>query len=228
MGDPHRRAAHAWTRLYWRKHFPDAELVEAAPDPFTRAAGLNAAIRIATRDLILQADPDTIVPVEHALVALHMANARDGLVVPYDHYLYLTEEATRRLHGGADEYSFTDADCEFSGIKGAGPVTAFSRRTWEMAHGYDERFGLWGGDDMAFAFACEAYTGVEVRRVPGPVLHSWHPRLPESVPGQPGYAEGFVLAAEYRDAASEGPDAIKFMVEGGRRNLDNVGYTWNG
>jgi hypothetical protein len=228
MGDEHRRRAHDWTRAYWRDHFPDAEIIEAAPEPFTRASGLNEAIRLSSGDLILQADPDTIVPASQARVALTRASVHDGLVVPYDRYLYLSEDATVRLHDGDALATFAEHDCDFSGVGGYGPVTAFSRATWEAAHGYDERFGLWGGDDAAFAFACAVYTGRDERRVMGPCLHSWHPRLPESIPGQPGYAAGFVLMAEYRDAHAEGPEAVKRMVEGGRRNLDNDGYAWNG
>lgn len=214
LGDPHRRASHAWTRSYWRHHFPDAELVEAAPDPFTRASGLNAAVQLASRDVILQADPDTVVPVEQAREAVRLAEEANGLVVTYSEYLYLSEEATKRLHAHrlSSLPNFGAEDCEFSGEGGAGPVTAFSRRTWELARGYDERFGLWGGDDAAFAFACEAFAGPG-RRVVGPAVHSWHPRLPESVPGTPEYAAGFALLAEYRDAEARGLDAVRALVE---------------
>lgn len=211
LGDPARRASHEWTRAYWRRHFPEAELVEAEPLLFTRARGLNAAIRVARYDVILQADPDTVVPVEQAREAVRLAGEADGLVIPYDRYLYLTEEATRRLHERGVR-SFGEDDCEFSGSGGAGPVTAFSRSTWELARGYDERFGLWGGDDAAFAYACAAFVGEE-RRIAGPALHSWHPRLPESVPGTDAYAEGFMLLAEYRDAAAVGLDAVRALVE---------------
>lgn len=228
MGDPARLASYRWTRDYWRRVFPDAELVEAAPEPFTRAAGLNAAIRKASHDLILQADPDTIVPDAQAHTALQLAAEADGLVVPYDRYLYLDKAATQSLHAGYALDYFSERDCEDFGKNGAGPVTAFSRRTWETVGGYDERFGLWGGDDAAFQYACAAYIGPE-RRVEGPALHSWHPRLPESVPGGEGYVAGFALLAEYRDAAAEGPDAVKFMVEGGRRTVEaGDGWTWGG
>ena len=213
-GDEYRRASHAWTRSYWRHHFPDAELVEAAPEPFTRAAGLNAAIRIAKHDVILHADPDTVVPVEQAREAVRLAAEADGLVVPYDRYLYLNAHATKILHSRPLDAmpAFGDGDCEFSGTGGAGPVTAFSRRTWELARGYDERFAVWGGDDAAFAYACDAYVG-PMRRLAGPAVHSWHPRLPESVPGTAEYAEGFELLARYRDAAAAGSDAVLALVE---------------
>jgi hypothetical protein len=189
-------------------------LIEACPEPFTRARGLNAAVRAARHDVILQADPDTVVPPEQAREAVRLAAEADGLVVPYSRYLYLTEAATNRLHAHrlSSLPNFGPEDCEFSGEGGAGPVTAFTRRTWEAARGYDERFGMWGGDDAAFAYAVDAYVA-PMRRLAGPALHSWHPRLPESVPGTPEYVAGFELLARYRDAAAEGPEAVRALVE---------------
>lgn len=211
LGDRDRRRSYEWTRDYWRSTF-DAEIVEGSPEPFTRARGLNDAIRRASCDVILQADPDSVVPAAQALAAVRLAEAEDGLVVPYDTYLYLGRDATARLQAGAALREFGPADCESFGSGGAGPATCFSRRTWELARGYDERFGLWGGDDAAFAFACEAFTGRTWRRVAGPVVHSWHRRLPASVPGTRAYRDGFALLAEYRNAEARGPAAVRELV----------------
>jgi hypothetical protein len=212
LGDPDRRASYEWTRSYWRHHFPDAELVEGSPEPFTRARGLNDAIRRASHDVIFHADPDTVIAPASVRLAVEMVTKADGLVVPYMQYLYLTRDATRRLHAHGDWTEFDTGDCEFSGEGGAGPTSAFSRRTWELAGGYDERFGLWGGEDAAFAYACGAFVG-PWRLIAGPALHSWHPRLPESIPGTDGYAKQFSLLAEYRDANERGPKAVRALVE---------------
>ncbi len=228
MGDPHRRAAFGFTRRYWTHHFPDIELVVGCPEPFGRAAGLNEAIRNATGDVILQADPDTIVPASQANLAVAQAGIADGLVVAYDEYLYLNEEGTRRLHEATLGWLpiFTADECQFSGKGGAGPVTAFSRKTWEIVGGYDERFGLWGGDDGAFAVAADAFTGNELRTVEGPALHSYHPRLTQSVPGQEGYVEQFALLAEYVAAGVKGPEFVRALIE--KPDPFDDGTTWNG
>jgi hypothetical protein len=207
MGDPHRRAAFEFTRRYWGHHFPGAELVVGCPEPFTRASGLNAAIRAATTETIVQADPDSVAPHTQIQAAIYQARKHDGLVVPYSTYYYLGEEATARLHGlppGALPYEVTAADCQFTGGGGCGPITVFSRATWEKAHGYDESFGLWGGDDGAFALACDAFCDQETRTVDGPMFHSYHPRLTQSIPGRDGYADQFAILAAYGAASARG------------------------
>lgn len=218
LGDPHRRHAFEFTRRYWAHHFPGAELVVAAPEPFTRARGLNEAVRSASHDVIVQADPDSIAPAVQIVRAIAAARAHDGLVVPYDYYFYLGWLATKRLHEAPLDAlpTFTTDDCQQHGMGGAGPLTVFSRRTWEIARGYDERFGLWGGDDSAFAYACDAFCETPTRRIDGPMLHSYHPRLPQSIPGGDGYVEQFTLLAEYRDAATISRQAVRDHVEATR------------
>jgi hypothetical protein len=207
FGDPHRQAAFEFTRRYWAHHFPDTELVVGEPEPFTRASGLNAAVEAAKTDLIVQADPDSVAPYAQILAALYRARKCDGLVVPYSTYHYLGLIATERMHAlpvGDLPESVTEAECQFSGGGGCGPVTVFSRSTWEKAQGYDERFGLWGGDDGAFALACDAFCDQVTRTVDGPMFHSYHPRLTQSIPGREGYADQFSILAEYAAASARG------------------------
>lgn len=224
LGDPARRAAFEWTSRYWATVFPQAEHVVAAPEPFTRARGLNAAVQAAQCDLIVQADPDSVVEAYQLTEALMMAQDADGLVVPFDRYLYLTAEATARLQEGPSPIADRQGrylpamgpdDAEEHGSGSAGPVTVYRRTTWEEVGGYDERFPLWGGDDSVFAYCTDAYFG-PLRRVPGDLLHCWHPRLPASVPGGPGYAAQFDLLAQYRDAAAVGPEAVRALLESHR------------
>lgn len=226
MGCTHRANAFGFVELWYRQllsgwwfdaggfgHGWDGELiVESGRDDasFTRASALNAAISRAAGRVIIQADPDSVAGPKQLRKAVQMAAEADGLVIPHDRYLYLTEAAADDLMRGR-RTSFTPDDCEFSGPDGSGNVVVFSRTTWEQAGGYDERFGLWGGDDAAFRYAVEAFCG-PTRRLPGDMLHLHHPRLPQSVPGHPGYDAQFAILAQYRDAAAVGPAEVRRLV----------------
>lgn len=211
LGCPHRRAAYEYVRA-WYEAFGLTVVVDHHPRG--RAAGGNAAIARTDAEIIVQADPDSLVPAGRLVEAMARAGFADGVVIPHDRYLYLREDATARvLDLGADPMAMTPAECEASGINGSGNVVVFSRRTWELAGGFDERFGLWGGDDMAFARAAAAFTGRDTRRVYGDMVHLWHPRQEASIPGNPGYAEQFAIVAQYRDAALIGPQAVRDLVE---------------
>lgn len=196
LGCPHRRASFEFVHAhYTRLGYP--VIVESGDDTFTRAKAINTAIRRSSADIIIQSDPDSFVAPDALQAAVELA-AQPGLVIPHDRYLYLTREATRAFYAGQPNV----ADYDVTG-EGVGNVTVFSRATWQQAGGLDERFGMWGGDDAAFAYATEAFCG-PLRRIPGDMIHLWHPRLPESVPGSPGFVEQFTLVAEYRDAAAAG------------------------
>lgn len=212
MSDAHRRASfefvHAWyARLGW-------EIVVSFGDgQFSRAQAINAGVRRASGDIIVQSDPDSIVALEQVAHAVELAGEADGLVIGHNRYLYLTQECTARVLDGRFPWlSATPSDCDESGEGGLGNVVAFSRSTWEQAGGFDERFGVWGGDDGAFAYACEAFCG-PTRRVWGDMVHLWHPRLPQSVPGHPGYQEQWAIVAEYLAAREIGPEAVRDLVK---------------
>lgn len=212
MGDPHRLASQAYVDGWYSA--TGYEIVHESLDgrEFGRAAAINEGVRRATGDIIVQADPDSIVHLGVLADAVAMARDADGLVIPHHRYLYLTPEYTRRiLDGESMPDEATSAHCETVGLAGSGNVVVFSRKTWETVHGFDERFGLWGGDDAAFAYACQAWFG-DHRRLAGDVVHLWHPRLPQSFPGHPGYVDQFAILAQYRDAAAISADAIQQLV----------------
>jgi hypothetical protein len=215
LGDPDRLRAFEFVERWWRSRYPSAEFIVGAPEPFTKARGLNAAISAASHDLIVQLDPDVVAPLPQLDLAIELASEHDGLVVPFSDYAYLDRAATVRLHDSLWRGlpTFSEADCQQFGHGGSGLLTVFSRSTWERAHGYDERFGLWGGDDGAFAYACDAFCETPARRVLGLALHSFHERLPQSIPGGEGYTEQFTILAEYRDAAAIGRAAVRELVE---------------
>lgn len=212
LGCPYRAASFDWVRNRYASLGVEI-VVERGPEgaSFSRAGAINRGVERAAGAVIVQTDPDSIVPLDRLTQAVEAAASRDGLVVPHDRYLYLTPSATSDLLAGRDPFTFTPDDCEEYGPLGWGNTVVFSRSTWSASGALDERFGTWGGDDAAFAYATEAFCG-PARRIPGDVVHLWHPRLPQSIPGHPGYAEQFAILAEYRDAAAEGPDAVRKHV----------------
>lgn len=213
MGDPHRRAAYQWVRQWYTQ--PGWEVIVeggTSNKTFTRASAINSAIRQASGDVIIQADPDSIIALTTLYEAVRQAGTFHQLVIPHDRYLYLTQDRTRDiLDGRVDILTSSPVDCEFSGPDGVGNVVVFHRQVWEQAGGFDERFGLWGGDDAAYAYSCAGFCGPE-RRLSGDVYHLWHPRLPQSNPEHPKYIEQFALLAEYRDASEIGPEAVRQLV----------------
>lgn len=215
LGCPYRAASFAYVHD-WYERLGWQIVVEAGDDTFTRASAINTAVRRCAGRVIVQSDPDSLVPAAALRQAVTLADAEDGLVIPHDRYLYLTRDATATVLSGRSGYSpgaiMDLANCDTSGADGSGNVVVFSRATWHTAGGFDERFGLWGGDDAAFAYAAQAYYG-PVRRLAGDVVHLWHPRLPQSVPGSPGFVEQFAVLAQYRDAAALGPQAVRDLVE---------------
>lgn len=228
MGCPYRRRSfafvHGWCvgqTFGWRLDLGwNVEIrVESGVDDatFTRASAINTAVRGAAGRIIVQTDPDILVHPVSLRKAVQLAAEHPGLVFPHNRYVRLGQAATDEyLNGDRRLEAMTPDDYEGPGGHGSGPdspgsCTVFSRTTWERAGGLDERFGLWGGDDAAFAYAVAAFT-TKHRRLPGDATHLWHPRLPQSEIGSPAYVDQFAILAQYRDAAAIGPQAVRKLV----------------
>lgn len=209
-GCEHRRRAFEFVKKWWDTY----PVVVSSPDPFAWGVALNDAIEEMPDDaIVVHSDPDSFVPHARLVEAVQLAAASDGLVIPFDRYGYLTAAGAGDFYrtGCITRTAYAPSPFEFEGQGGSGNVTVYSRRTWEQAGGYDPRFGTWGGADGAFAFCCDALVA-PTRRLEGLMVHLWHPRLPESKPGGPGYAEQFAMVAEYRDAAGDA-DALRALIE---------------
>jgi N-terminal domain of galactosyltransferase len=218
MGDEHRRRSFRyvldWYRpLGWELVVAGGELDET----FTRASAINTAVREAHGRVIVQIDPDSLVPTARLHEAVALAAKCDGLVIPHDRYLYLDLPTTEDILGHRrTPFQVGPGNCETHGPEGSGNVVVFSRSTWATVGGFDERFGIWGGDDAAFAYAAAALC-IPTRRLAGDMVHLWHPRLPQSVPGSPGFVEQFAILAEWRDAFAAGPEVVRQLVRGDRQ-----------
>ncbi len=212
LGDPHRQAAFEYVRgVYERMAL--GLIIVADSEPFTRARAINAGVRGCDAEIIVQSDPDSFLPHERTYrEAIRLAAAMPGLVAPHTRYLYLDERSSDEVLDGLFTGDYGELVCDEFGGPGYGNVTVFSRETWRLAGGFDERFPMWAGDDAAFAFACDAFVR-PTRRLPGDVIHLHHPRLPASIPGTKGYLEQFEILAEYRDANERGREYVRELVE---------------
>ena len=216
MGVPERAAAFALVA----KHFAMLGwpiVVEGLQGlEFGRATAINHGVQRAIHehraDVILQVDPDSLITYHQAKAAMNRAKFRDGLVVAFERYLYTDQDTGRAILDGVRDWrSVGPDDCDSHGIGGVGNAVAFSVRTWDRADRFDERFGVWGGDDGAFDYACRAMVGPTLR-VPGDMVHLWHPRLPQSEPGTPGYQEQWAILSEYIQASQVGPAAVADVI----------------
>jgi N-terminal domain of galactosyltransferase len=210
--DIHRKAAFDYVlAAHGRLGFP---IILADSEPFSRAKALNRTIQtLPPGAVIVQADADALLPqpVRYS-EAIRAASETHGLVIPHDRYLFLNERSTDDLLSGQlGPRALTEDHCDEHGGFSVSLVVVYSRETWRLAHGYDERFTVWGGEDAAFAYAAGALAG-EQRRLTGDVVHLFHPRPPESDPSSQVYKEQFTLLEPYRDAAAIGNDAVAELV----------------
>ena len=202
-----RRADNGWRDLLWdvcraRWHdLTDWPVIEGHHDdgPFNLAAAYNTAARHA-------GDWDTCVYIGSDWVALTAEQLHDAvavaqqtrkLVFAHNQTVLLDEEHTRLFidtDGGLLDLDGADTHTNtFSG------VVAVPRVVWDRVGGFDERFLNWGGEDIAFWCACCALTpGYE--RVPGTIVHLWHPRSRAMNEAHPCYPANDALMRRYLDA----------------------------
>lgn len=178
----------------------------------------NQAIERTDAEVIVVGDADTIVAPAAVQVAVALAEKRDGLILPHDQWFYLprrvsertsVEEAATRLTVAGRWPVHAAEKFERSGQLSVGGVVVFSRQTWERAGRYDE--DIVHGYDACFALACGTLVAEQVR-LPGDLIHFWHPRPEIEDP-----PETWATIGLYEAAAEAGPEAMAALVEQRRR-----------
>src|SRR5580704_8264928 len=213
-GSHERVASLGFVTAWYGRHFPAWRLLppdDGEPE-FHRVKAINRAIDAQPEDaVIVWADPASFLRWPGQLRRAVRLAEEPGVVLPHQRVMYLNPDASRRV---LDHWSFefTDEECDEVVPSSFGNLLVFSRATWLAAGGLDERFPpLYGGDDAAFGYACDALVA-PVRRLEGDAIHLWHPRLAASVPGTREYGEQFAILAEYRDASERGSAAVRELV----------------
>lgn len=192
----HRDRLWAWCRDRWQRYFPDLPIYEGHHDegPFSRAAGINRAAKLADLDgrwdIALVIDSDVFLKVSQVRTAIATASETGRVTWAHRRWREFHQDWTMRtLDKGLDFGAELDARDMDVLVARTNPLSwscciAIPRAIWDGIGGFDERFRGWGFEDMAFQSLVVSLYGHE--RIEGDVLNLWHPRSSERiVKGQP-------------------------------------------
>lgn len=185
--DEHRAAAFETVTSWWALACPEFRVVpvDDGGEPFSRAGSVNQGVERSDAEVLIVADGDVLLSRDQALWAVALAVASPGLVQPFDEMRWYGPDATRLLleepwrafDGTAPPAEQTFFPSPTVPLLGA--CNVLSRRTWDAVGGFDPRFRGWGCEDIAFAQVCAEVA--PTRRVPGPLMHLYHPKTGDYV-----------------------------------------------
>ena len=204
-----------WILRRYEKLLPEAELcvADSSDEEFSRSEARNNAYALATTDILLVADADTVPERDAILSGIELLDKQVPWVVPYSTYYNLGVDKTQEIlkHGPHLDIEFEEADCEHIVMSTAG-MLLMRRSAWETVGGYDERFIGWGYEDNAFQLALDILVGRHERVHDGRGIHLWHPE-PETVRfNQPMIQHNKQLFDQYV-RASRRPERMRKLVD---------------
>lgn len=205
---PERAPLWDYTRRHWQSLGVEIATGDDGDRVFNRAMSRNLAA-IGRWDVAIFVDADTVMR-DHGpvLEAVEIAHRDACVVIPHDRYIGLTAQGTSRLLAGqARGWDNVKREKETVPLG----VAVVSRPAWETLGGFDERFAGWGGEDVAFRVAASTLTGLV--RLPGTIYHLWHPIDPTKMAYLRQQNGGPKLRQRYADAAAEGPDAMRALLD---------------
>lgn len=169
-----------WVEARWEDTCPGFEMCigHDEPNDFNRSKARNKAFEESTGEIIVISDADTACPIDNVLGALKfIENGSTGWVIAHTEYYSLTEEYTDWLITQPPGMVLSPPfPCNWRMVnKSQAGVLVMTRRAYERAGGYDERFDGWGYEDNEFAVRLTRQVGPPTR-IYGPMLHLWHPR----------------------------------------------------
>lgn len=140
--------------------------------PFNRSAAYNHGRELSPSDVYVWHEADMIVPLDQLDDAIAVAERTPGLVVPFDRYRYLSEDASRLALSGADVDSLYPQSV-MEGGSAVGAVGVCSEETMRLVGRWDEAFAGHGYDDRAMYYAFKVAAG-RCTIIEGPGTHLWH------------------------------------------------------
>jgi hypothetical protein len=143
---------------------------------FSRSASRNAAANHGPWDRALIADADCVAELDVVSKAFTNANETGKLILPHDDFWRLSEKGVNQLLRDPTTPITTKLTGETRIRKSMMPSGALvlTHEAWDKIGGYDEGFKHWGYED-AF-FLKDAAKAVGYERLPGKLVHLWHPR----------------------------------------------------
>lgn len=183
--------------------------------PFNRSAARNEAYKRSKGEIVIFADADTLFVPEFLQFALDdVALGTSEWALPYTTYYNADEEWSAAYRTTPFEFRPNgEALISFQHrlLTSVSGIVVTTRDAVERVHGYDERFTGWGYEDNAFEAAMSTLCG-KPSRVPGYVVHLWHPEPVEERFEQPYIRQNEELYKRY-DMARDQRGFMKIIVE---------------
>lgn len=178
------------------------EIVLGECDPtkdFNRGQAINDAARKSCGEAFMICDADSAMDLDWIHEAYGRAVVDDDFVL-VDAFHYLTEVDTDKiLLGPPDADIEIPAVIEWSGTTSWGGASMLPAYVFRSIAGFDDRFVGWGPEDAAFVIKLETLHKTHLR-LPGKLVHLWHPAPPTTRPWGEGHA---ALLTRYTDAAGD-------------------------
>jgi glycosyltransferase involved in cell wall biosynthesis len=194
-----------WTKKYWRKQLPGAQIIvgtdHAENLAFSKSAAVNDGVSRATGDVLIIVDADGYIAIDAAMYCVNeIRRAREEghrlWYVPYRQFYRLTEQASDRVlaSSASDPYLFPtppkteDIQSRLGSGSGRGHwygalIQIVPREAFDIVGGWDERFRGWGGEDHSIMRATDTLYWRH-KTLPGQVLHLWHPMFSDQGLGE--------------------------------------------
>lgn len=218
------RTRHAkWTVARYKKILPDADIV-LSEDPnvdnkdwfgFCKGKWINRGVERVRGDMLLVTDIDIVLPIENIVGAIEEAKTK-AFVTPYNVLYKLSFKESARLLDKEPMCKVpsivTDRTHKVV-LREMHPqgVCMLTRKNFELAGGYDERFVGWGSEDSAFHKAVMTMCDGGMLQFDGVAYHFKHPivknrqKLRDQNVG--------VFLEEYRQAYGDKEKMIKLIEE---------------
>jgi predicted glycosyltransferase involved in capsule biosynthesis len=187
-GDPHREAAWAYLQPHYAKLGWPIYTADSGDQPFSRSKSRNLAVQQATTadpswDVAVILDADCYLDLDTLRRGVDVASEALAVVLPHDTYIPLSAAKTAKVYAG--EW-MPRMDALYLPRHAPGGIVILERFMWDTLGGYTWQRPGWGGEDSdlltrAYALVEPAFTRQMVQRLPGKLVHLYHP---QSQPGE--------------------------------------------